>query len=194
MKKLVGEEVGSYSFNAATRQITISGIDRLDLEQFLLITNVTRNIIIYNFADPSLGGTLSGSVLTLTYDTSVAMSNTDRLQIFIIDRTDDQYDMLSHLKMLRKLLESSAVVDSAMRQKVVVESIIGTSLGISTTGMDSGVGIPTTNRPSALAPVSAPSAVYWQPVWIGPVDQRYQIIDAATAAYNLGIRSKLSFA
>jgi hypothetical protein len=194
MKKLVGEEVGSYSFNAATRQITISGITGLDLEQFLLITNVTRNIIIYNFADPSLGGTLSGSVLTLTYDTSVAMSDTDRLQIFIIDRTDDQYDMLSHLKMLRKLLESSSVVDSAMRQRVVVEGIVGTTLGLTTTGMDSGVGIPTTNRPSALAPVSSPNAVYWQPVWIGPVDQRYQIIDAATAAYNLGIRSKLSFA
>jgi len=56
------------------------------LDSILLITNVTDNIIIYNFADPTKGGTVSDNVLTLTYDTS-SMSNTDKLLIFYDDST-----------------------------------------------------------------------------------------------------------
>lgn len=73
--------IKTYTFNPATRQITISGYAGLTLEQFLLITNVIDNIIIYNFANPLLGGTFSSNVLTLDYDTT-AMSAGDALQIF----------------------------------------------------------------------------------------------------------------
>lgn len=49
-----------------------------------MIVNVTRGIIIYNPSNAATNGTLTGSVLTLTFNTT-AHSNTDILQIF----TDD---------------------------------------------------------------------------------------------------------
>lgn len=76
--------VTNYTFSAATKQITFTDYPSIKLDQILLITNVTDNIIIYNFADPAAGGTLAGNVLTLTYDTTT-MSDSDRLQIFIDD-------------------------------------------------------------------------------------------------------------
>lgn len=82
MKQLIT----NYSFNKTAKTVTISGFSSaIALDQLLLITNVTRNTIIYSFADPLLGGTITGtnpSVLTLTYDTS-AMDDADRLQIFM---------------------------------------------------------------------------------------------------------------
>ncbi len=89
MKLLVGQDIGSYSFNPATRQVTISGIpDAISLEQLLIITNVTSNVIIYNFADPALGvsaiagDAVGNDIYTLDYDTT-GMASTDRLQIYI---------------------------------------------------------------------------------------------------------------
>lgn len=83
MKKLIGADIGSYSFNPATKQITLSGMpSSLSLEQLLVITNVTDGIILYNFADPALGGSISGNAITLEYDT-VSMSSGDSLQIFV---------------------------------------------------------------------------------------------------------------
>lgn len=78
--------------------INISG--KWTRDQLLLITNVTDNIILYNFADPTTGATLTerdpttpdqdteinyGSTrITLNVDTS-AMSSTDGIQIFVED-------------------------------------------------------------------------------------------------------------
>ena len=76
--------VTNYTFSAAAKQITFTDYPSLKLDQILLVTNVTDNVIIYNFADPTAGGTLAGNVLTLLYNTTT-MSNTDRLQIFIDD-------------------------------------------------------------------------------------------------------------
>jgi hypothetical protein len=76
--------VTNYTFSASAKQITFTGYPSLKLDQILLITNVTNNTIIYNFADPTAGGTVAGNVLTLTYNTTT-MSNSDRLQIFIDD-------------------------------------------------------------------------------------------------------------
>jgi hypothetical protein len=73
--------ITAYTFAAASKQITFTGINPISLENLLLITNTTDNIIIYNFADPTKGGTVSTNVLTLTYNTTT-MSNTDKLQIF----------------------------------------------------------------------------------------------------------------
>lgn len=61
-------------------------------EEILLATNVTDNIIIYNFAQPGLGGACVYSafsevtVLTLEADTS-SMSSADNIQIFL----DEEY-------------------------------------------------------------------------------------------------------
>lgn len=76
--------ITNYSFNASAKTITFNGYTNISLDSILLITNVTTNTIIYNFADPTLGGTVLNNVLTLTYNTG-SMSNTDRLQIYYDD-------------------------------------------------------------------------------------------------------------
>lgn len=84
-KVLIGTDIGSYSFDKVTKTITFTGFTpRLD--RFLIITDVTNNTIIYNFADATKGGTVSGQVLTLDYNTNTAgFNNTDQLQIWYYD-------------------------------------------------------------------------------------------------------------
>lgn len=75
----------TYTFDASSKTIDCALFTSLEAIQ--LITNVTDNIIIYNFADATKGGTLSGTVLTLAYDTT-SMSDTDKLQILVEDGND----------------------------------------------------------------------------------------------------------
>ena len=49
----------TYTFNASSKTVTVSG--EHDLNSLLLITNVTRNEVIYSFADPTLGATVASS-------------------------------------------------------------------------------------------------------------------------------------
>lgn len=77
-------QILNYTFNKTAKTVTFTDYTTIRLDSLLLITNVTDNIIIYNFASSLLGGTVSGNVLTLTYDTS-AMDDTDKLQIFYDD-------------------------------------------------------------------------------------------------------------
>jgi len=76
--------VTNYTCSPSTKQLTLTDYPSIKLDQILLITNVTDNIIVYNFADPTAGGTLASNILTLGYNTTT-MSDTDRLQIFIDD-------------------------------------------------------------------------------------------------------------
>ena len=76
--------VQNYSFDASAKQVTFTDYNPIVIERVLLITNITDNVIIYNFADPLKGGTAATNVLTLTYDTAT-MSDTDKLQIFYDD-------------------------------------------------------------------------------------------------------------
>jgi hypothetical protein len=88
-KIIIGVGYGSYSFDAALKQVTISGVTTVTIEQFLLIVNVTQDTVIYNPTCTDLGGTLSGSILTLDYDTTL-FNNTDDLQIhFALNSTTD---------------------------------------------------------------------------------------------------------
>jgi len=90
-KILVGKDIGSYAFDASLQTITFSGMGTVNLEDILVITNVTDNVIIYNFANSTKGGTISSNVLTLTYDTT-SMSDSDDLQIFVeIEDTATDY-------------------------------------------------------------------------------------------------------
>jgi hypothetical protein len=81
--------VRTYTFTAASKTVAFSG--NYTLNQLLLITNTTRNIIIYNFADASLGATRSynsttdTTTFTLTYNTAAAMANADTLQVYVDD-------------------------------------------------------------------------------------------------------------
>lgn len=70
--------IENYTFNAIEKTISSSELNHLSSIQ--LITNVTTNQIIYNFAKPGLAGSLVDSTLTLDCDTTM-MSNSDELQI-----------------------------------------------------------------------------------------------------------------
>lgn len=74
----------SYTFDAAAKTVTAGQFSDVGLAGIQLIVNVTDQIIIYNFADTSKGGTLSTDTLTLEYDTT-SMSNTDELMILVED-------------------------------------------------------------------------------------------------------------
>ena len=76
--------ITNYTFNAASKTVTFLGYSRILLDSILIITNVASNTIIYNFAGTGKGGTVSGNVLTLDFDTT-AMSNSDSLQIYYDD-------------------------------------------------------------------------------------------------------------
>jgi hypothetical protein len=87
----------AYAFNAGTRTITITG-KSVRREQLVLITNVTTNTVIYNFADSSLTASsyttsqtnnVESTTIVLTYNTG-SMSNTDKLSI-IVDETNETF-------------------------------------------------------------------------------------------------------
>ena len=78
--------VYNYVFNPSAGTIVIKG--NYPLKTLQLVTNVTDNEIIYNFADSTKGATFAydtsrnETTYTLTYSTA-SMSSTDQLQIFI---------------------------------------------------------------------------------------------------------------
>jgi hypothetical protein len=114
MKKLIKK----FTFDPANRTVTFR--EEFALADFLLITNVQTNQIIYNFADPAAGGIVSGKTLTLDFDTA-AMSASDPLQIFI--DVEDESPWL--LRLIYNTLMSPLGFDKALgrqRGTVLVES------------------------------------------------------------------------
>jgi hypothetical protein len=69
----------NYKFDKVLGKITFTDYPA-SLDSMLLVTNVTSNTIIYNFADNSLGGVVLGNVLTLNYNTTI-MNNADNTNI-----------------------------------------------------------------------------------------------------------------
>lgn len=74
----------SPTFDASAKTVVHASFSDITLAGIQLITNVTDNIVIYNFADPTKGGTLSTDTLTLAYDTTT-MSDTDELMVLVED-------------------------------------------------------------------------------------------------------------
>lgn len=82
MKKLIGVDVGSYTFNAATKTIVISNVE-LKNESVLLVVHVPTNSILYNFVSSTKNGVLTlPGTLVLDVDTT-SYNNSDALQIFV---------------------------------------------------------------------------------------------------------------
>lgn len=74
--------IQNYTFDKATHRITFSDFDLIDLEKVITITDVTNNILIYQFNKTGFGGDVSSNQLTLDFDTDTDdFSNTDQLQI-----------------------------------------------------------------------------------------------------------------
>jgi hypothetical protein len=100
--------VNNYTFSASNKQVTFVDYPVITLDQILLITNVSRNTIIYNFADPTSGGALAGNVLTLSASTA-GMANSDRLQVFIDDLIDPLYGIYQDATSYAPVTSVSAV-------------------------------------------------------------------------------------
>lgn len=139
MKKLIGHDtqngsvLGSYGFSPSTNQITIIGMPNLALEQILLITDIssTTTSIIYNFANPTMTGSILNNVITLDFNCS-GLNTADALQIYVDipdtapTDTAAMQDAYTHLLLQRicDLLEPMATQDAAQRQRVTVDAIV----------------------------------------------------------------------
>ena len=111
--------VDNYTFNSAASTITFSDYSSIHLNRVLLIVNVTTNTIIYNFANPALGGDVASNVLTLDYDTSV-MSSGDILMIQYDDKSRDidaqvDTDVLNEIRSAVMAVAMARAADSTLR-------------------------------------------------------------------------------
>lgn len=105
-------KIENYIFNKTTKEITFSDYTEIRLDAVLLITNATDSTVIFNFADPTKGGTVSGNILTLAYDTS-AMDDNDKLLIYYDDT--EKIDLTADLiETLQELSQRLAPLASAM--------------------------------------------------------------------------------
>jgi hypothetical protein len=208
MKRLVGTDiVGGYIFDPAAKTITFTGLQyNITLANILLITNTTANTIIYNFADPTNGAvSFASNVLTLDYN-SVSMNATDALQIYI-DVESYEESLATLLRRMNKLLESNAVVDSKLRQRVTIEAIgannssnpteLNTTIPVSgtvtaTANVNNAVTATTFNN-SAVNPYTLSTSQAVGLVSEGPLHQLWRVANDAQACYAQAIRSKLSF-
>lgn len=213
MKRLVGTDiVGGYIFDPAAKTITFTGLQyTITLANILLITNTTANTIIYNFADSTNGAvSFASNVLTLDYNTA-SMNATDALQIYI-DVESYEESLATLLRRMNKLLESNAVVDSKLRQRVTIEAI-GTNNSSNSTEVNATIPVSGTVSATCSGAVTANvsngianqrissltenpyalSGLVTAAVFEGPVHQLWRIVDDSRTCYASAIRSKLSF-
>ena len=205
MKRLVGTDiVGGYIFNPAAKTITFTGLQyTITLANILLITNTTANTIIYNFADSTNGAvSFASNVLTLDYNTA-SMNATDVLQIYI-DVESYEESLATLLRRMNKLLESNAVVDSKLRQRVTIEAI-GTANAANSTEVNATIPVSGTvtasgNMNNQVLPNSSSNPYSMSAatnaasnIMEGPVHQLWRVANDAQACYASAIRSKLSF-
>jgi hypothetical protein len=122
--------VTNYTFNASAKTVRFNNYSSIELNRLLLITNATRNTIIYNFANPALGGVVSGNIITLNSSTA-GMSNNDALQIFYENEDVPATDqMITLLNRIVGSLRGAQNVDSADRQRITIDgSTVGLSVG-----------------------------------------------------------------
>ena len=214
MKKLLGTDaVGSYTFTPASNTITLSGLAQdVSLQNFLLITNTTANTIIYNFADPTTGAvSFNNNILTLDYNTS-AMASTDLLQIYV-DLPSYEETLHDLLRRMNKLLESNAVVDTRLRQRITIDAIGNSTAGQSPTEVTTTIpvsgsvtaavsGATTLSiaandlqyvQSNQVSPYATKSNTTLLHVVCGLVDERWRIIEEARTAYGTAIRPNLIF-
>jgi hypothetical protein len=205
MKQLLGQDTtGTYTFNPTAKTVTFSGLSQqITLANILLITNVTANTIIYNFASSTTGAiSFVNNVLTLDYDTT-SMSATDVLQIYI-DVESYEESLATLLRRMNKLLESNAVVDSKLRQRVTIEAI-GANNSSNSTELNTTIpvsGTVTANANNVLTSQSVASSAV-NPYTVistntglimeGPLHQLWRVANDAQGCYAQAIRSKLSF-
>jgi tetrahydromethanopterin S-methyltransferase subunit B len=199
MKAKLGTDTpGTYTFDAAAKKVTFSGLRQaITLSNIYLITNSTTNTIIYNFASSAKGNAgFTNNVLTLDFDTT-AMSNTDDLQI-ILDVESLEETLQTLLRRMNKLLESNTVVDSRLRQRVTLDALPTAELtntvpvsGILTANINTAITTQAVAN-SATNPYTLGS-LSTSAVFEGPLHQLWRVADESRNLYASAIRSKLVF-
>lgn len=110
MDKRILEDT-EYTFNAISK--TIMFFDNYNIQDILLITNVTDNEIIYNFGCVGFGGDLTNNKkLVLDYDTSF-MSDTDDLQIVVYAKNSSNNE---RNKLLNLITKQTEVLDECLEE------------------------------------------------------------------------------
>lgn len=133
--------VDNYSFNKDSKTVTFSDYASINLAHVLIVVNVTTNQIIYNFANPALGGSVVGNVLTLDFDTT-AMANSDVLMIQYDDAAvapaseqllEAVFDTIEQLSFLNGLKESNNTLRTSLPAGTAITSGTLTTLTTLTT-------------------------------------------------------------
>lgn len=102
-----------YTFNPSTRTITIP--QYIPQEKLILITNVTRDQVLFNFSDPSrlaasynavVNGVVGSTTIVLAYNTTTMLA-TDKLSIVIDEYSETFYPEYSMLDPVGKLRVST---------------------------------------------------------------------------------------
>ena len=196
MARKVVLETG-YTFNPSTRTVTIPKV--VPRERLILITNVTKNQVIYNFSDSNLGATsytVDGThyqqgvtvdpqtfaVTTATPTTTVvlnynttAMSSGDKLQI-ITDEYEEKFTpadtLLDPVSKLR-ISDPEALIDTDFEYSVQPTKWEGLSL--------------TQNYPSFYAKGSGATAFDIVSLSGGNQSPRSTITSVASTAHNLAV-------
>lgn len=120
MKKLIE----NYTFDASAKTITILCDCNFTLDKLLVITNVTDGVIIYNFADSNLTGSITGNIITLSYDTT-SMSDTDILQIWVEDTNPLLVTLSNFLNIIRHAVGKLSF-DTSNQLRVVTTGSLST--------------------------------------------------------------------
>lgn len=212
MKRLLGTDItGSYIFNPTAKTVTFTGVDyELTLANILLITNVTDNTIIYNFASPASGAvSFVNNILTMVYNTT-SMSSSDTLQIFL-DVESNEESLATLLRRMNKLLESNAVVDNRLRQRVTIDAIGNSTAGSAPTEVTTTLPVSVSNpvgtnvtlsigandlqyvQSNQVNPYSVTANTTYMRVINGIVDERWRIIEESRTSYGTAIRPNLIF-
>lgn len=179
-------KINNYTFNKTAKTVTFTDYSTVYQEGLLLITNTTDNVIIYNFSDPALGGTVSGNIVTLTYDTT-SMADADKLLIYYDDglatptatetglAVDEQSSWL--LRRILKVLAPLGIVTAVTnRLNVDVNSIASITTG-------------TLSSVSTVATVSTLT----NQTNTGGVNSFVLVKDQARNAYANGVRNNIAF-
>ena len=134
------------------------------------------------------------------------MNSTDVLQIYL-DLPSYEESLHDLLRRMNKLLESNAVVDNRLRQRVTIDAIGNSTAGSSPTEVTTTIPISgTVSLASATGNLNTSQIVatsaanpYTNTVYTvghimeGPVHQLWRVANDAQACYAQAIRSKLTF-
>lgn len=99
-----------YAFSASAKTVTITGLPELKIGNILNITNLTRNVIVYNPFVSGKGFTSfddTTDVLTLVFDTTTHADD-DVLLIAYNDSDQEQVNLTELALSIRQLLLSTA--------------------------------------------------------------------------------------